>query len=160
MNKAAIQTSSVTMTRVVTAEGNWKDRFAFGAGASCSLVWVAMSATVRGEGVLFAGAVLDADHGSDPDDRQHGERGGQGQDGDDDGFHRAVPFPLVIHGIADYRAGHAVATAAAPAEFGADDRDDLDPGLAQQGIGAGVAVVGDHHAGCQGDEVVAAVPLL
>ena len=34
MNKAAIQTSSVTMTRVVTAEGNWKVRLAFGAGAS------------------------------------------------------------------------------------------------------------------------------
>ena len=38
MNRAAIQTSSVTMTRVVTAEGNWNDRFAFGVGASCSLV--------------------------------------------------------------------------------------------------------------------------
>jgi hypothetical protein len=58
------------MTRVVTAVGNWNHRFAFGAGASCSLVWVAMSAAVGGEGVLFAGAVLDADHGSDPDDRQ------------------------------------------------------------------------------------------
>src|SRR6516164_9732959 len=147
MNKAAIQTSSVTMTRVVTAEGNWNDRFAFGAGASCSLAWVAMSAAVGGEGVLLAGAVLDADHGSDPDDRQHGERGGQDQDGDDDGFHSRSPIRLEVHRIADYRAGHAVAAAAAPAEFGADDRDDLDPGLAQQGIGAGVAVIGEHHAG-------------
>src|SRR5690349_9107234 len=67
---------------------------------------------------------------------------------------------LEVHGVADERAGHTVPTAAAPAEFGTDDRDDLDPGLAQQGIGASVAVVGEHHTGCDGDEVVAAVPLL
>src|SRR5215813_2409788 len=76
------------------------------------------------------------------------------------GFTRGPSVRLVLHRIADYRACHAVAAAAAPAEFRADDRDDLDPGLAQQGIGAGVAVVGEHHAGGDGDEVVAAVPLL
>src|SRR5262249_22204397 len=67
---------------------------------------------------------------------------------------------LEVHAVADERAGHAVAAAAAAAEFGADDGDDLDAGLAQQGIGTGVAVVGEDHAGCDGDEVVAAVPLL
>ncbi len=34
------------------------------------------------------------------------------------------------------------------------------PGPAQQRVGVGVAVVGEHHAGLDGDEVVAAVPLL
>ena len=63
------------------------------------------------------------------------------------GFTVMSPVPLEVHGIADYRARHAVAAAAAPAEFGADDGDDLDSGLTQQGIGAGVAVVGEHHAG-------------
>ena len=144
MNKAAIQTSSVTMTRVVTAEGNWNDRFDF--GAACGLVWVAMSAAAGGVRVTFAGAVLDADYGNDPDDRRPGHRGDQDGDGGDDGFHRGVPVRLEVHGIADQRAGHAVAAAAAAAELGADDRDDLDPGLAQQGIGAGVAVVGEYHA--------------
>src|SRR5215472_12515424 len=70
------------------------------------------------------------------------------------------PASLEIDRIADQRAGHAVPAAAAAAQFGADDGDDLDPGLAQQGVGAGVAVVGEHHAGGDGDEVVAAVPLL
>src|SRR5690349_20388175 len=54
---------------------------------------------------------------------------------------------LEVDRVADQRAGHAVAAAAAAAEFGADDGDDLDSGLAEQGIGAGVAVVGEHHAG-------------
>jgi hypothetical protein len=84
--------------------------------------------------------------GRGEDEHHRYERDGQGQDGDD-GFHRGLSVRLVLHRIADYRAGHAVAAAAAPAEFGADDRDDLDPGLAQQGIGAGVAVVGEHRAG-------------
>jgi hypothetical protein len=37
------------------------------------------------------------------------------------------------------RAGHAVATAAALAKLEPLDRDHLDPGLAQRGVGAGVA---------------------
>ena len=51
------------------------------------------------------------------------------------------------------------ATAAA-AELGADDRDHLDAGLAQQCVGERVAVVGEDDAGLEGDGVVAAVPLL
>ena len=62
--------------------------------------------------------------------------------------------------VADDRAGHAVAAAAASAQFGPDDGDDLDAGLAQQRVGVGVAVVGEDDAGFDGDEVVAAVPLL
>jgi hypothetical protein len=54
---------------------------------------------------------------------------------------------LEVDRVADQRAGHAVAASAAAAELGADDGDDLDSGLAQQGVGAGVAVVGEHHAG-------------
>ena len=53
-----------------------------------------------------------------------------------------------------------MAAAAAAAEFRARDRDDLDAGLAQKRVGVGVAVVGDHDAGLQGDDIVAVVPLL
>src|SRR3954468_13013350 len=65
----------------------------------------------------------------------------------------------VVDRVAGDRAGHAVAAAAAAAEFGADDGDDLDAGLAQQRVGVGVAVVGEHDPGFHGDQVVAAVPL-
>ena len=58
------------------------------------------------------------------------------------------------------RAGHAVPTASALAELEAGDLDDLDPGLAHLGDGVGVALVGDDHAGLEGDDVVAVVPLL
>ena len=45
--------------------------------------------------------------------------------------------------------------AAAPTtEFGTDDGDDLHPGLAQQRVGVRVAVIGEHHAGRDGDEPV------
>ena len=50
--------------------------------------------------------------------------------------------------------------AAAAAQLGADDRDDLDAGLAQQRVGDGVAVVGEDDARLDRDGVVAAVPLL
>src|SRR5215475_9163167 len=63
-------------------------------------------------------------------------------------------------GVALDRAGHAVTAAAALAKLEALDRDDLDPGLAQRGVGAGVALVRDHHAGLERDHVVAVVPLL
>ena len=53
-----------------------------------------------------------------------------------------------------------MSAAAAPAEFGAADRDDLDPGLSQKRVGVDVAVVGDDHAGLERDDVVAVVPLL
>ena len=53
-----------------------------------------------------------------------------------------------------------MAAAAAAAEFGAAHGDHLDPGLAQQRVGVGVAVVGDHHAGLERHDVVAVVPLL
>jgi hypothetical protein len=52
-------------------------------------------------------------------------------------------------------------TATPPAaELGTDDRNDLDAGLAQQRVGLRVAVLGDHHAGFEGNRVVATVPLL
>src|SRR6185312_9995398 len=63
-------------------------------------------------------------------------------------------------GVAFDRAGHAVATAAALAELEARNGDHFDTGLAQGGIGAGVAFVGDDHAGLERDHVVAVVPLL
>src|SRR5687768_13183322 len=63
----------------------------------------------------------------------------------------------VVDRVAGDGAGHAVAAAAAAAELGADDGDDLDSGLAEQGVGGGVAVVGEDHAGLDGDGVVAAV---
>jgi hypothetical protein len=61
--------------------------------------------------------------------------------------------------VPNQRAGHAVAAAAPAAELGANDRDDLHARLAQLGVGPGVAVVGEHHAGRQRHQVVAAVPL-
>ena len=66
----------------------------------------------------------------------------------------------VVDGVPDERTGHAVTAATAPAEFGADDGNDLDAGFAEQRVGGGVAVVRDHYAGFDGDQVVAAVPLL
>src|SRR5574337_1409743 len=61
--------------------------------------------------------------------------------------------------VARDRAGHAMPAAAAAAELAAAHRDHLDPGLAQQRVGVGVAVVGDDHAGLERDHVVAVVPL-
>src|SRR5690606_10672852 len=66
----------------------------------------------------------------------------------------------VIDRVADDRAGHAVAAATAAPQFAGADGDDLDAGLAQQGIGVGVAVVADDHARLQADHVVAVIPLL
>ena len=45
-----------------------------------------------------------------------------------------------------------------PPELGTDDRDDLDTGFTQQGVGLGVPVVGEDDARLEGDRVVAAVP--
>jgi hypothetical protein len=50
--------------------------------------------------------------------------------------------------------------AAAAAELGAGDRDDLDPLAAQAGVGVDVALVADDHAGRDREDVVAVVPLL
>src|SRR4029079_5676984 len=58
------------------------------------------------------------------------------------------------------RAGHAVATTAALAELEALDLDALHAGLAHARDRVGVALVGDDHAGLDGDDVVAVVPLL
>ena len=63
-------------------------------------------------------------------------------------------------GSRSMRAGHAVAAAAALAELEALDGDHLDAGLAQRGVGAGVALVGDDDPGLERDDVVAVVPLL
>src|SRR5512133_482168 len=62
--------------------------------------------------------------------------------------------------VANQRAGHAVPAAAALAQLEALDGDDLDAGLAHLGDGVGVALISDHHARLEGDDVVAVVPLL
>src|SRR2546430_17625551 len=72
----------------------------------------------------------------------------------------ALPGSLEIDAVARQGAGHAVAAAAAAAQLGADDGDDVDTGLAQQGVGVGVAVVGDDNPWFESHQVVAAVPLL
>src|SRR5215217_4430128 len=66
--------------------------------------------------------------------------------------------PSEVDPVADDRAGHAVATAPAAAELGPDDRDDLHARLAEQGVGQGVAVVGEDHARIQGDGAAVAGP--
>src|SRR5215468_5258325 len=65
----------------------------------------------------------------------------------------------VIDRLAHDRAGHAMAAAAAAAELGADDGDDLDAFLAQERVGVGVAVVGENDTRRDAYEVGAAVPL-
>src|SRR5262249_60526459 len=72
----------------------------------------------------------------------------------------AISSPGSERGLALDRAGHAVPAAAALPQLKALDRDHLDPGLAQRGVGTGVALVGDHHAGLERDHVVPVVPLL
>src|SRR6185369_12309751 len=63
-------------------------------------------------------------------------------------------------GVADQRTSHAVPAASTTSELGADDGDHLDARPAQQRVRVGVAVIGEHHTRFDGDEVVAAVPLL
>ena len=67
--------------------------------------------------------------------------------------------PRSVRGVADDRARHAVPAAAAASELGTDDGDDLDALLAQQRVGVGVAVVGEHDARRGAHEVGPAVPL-
>src|SRR5215472_5922164 len=117
-------------------------------------------ATAGGIGVELAGAVCGADQLAHPDERHHREHAGDDQAEENPESWHGAPASLEIDRVADQRAGHAVPAAAAAAQFGTDDRDDLDPGLAQQRIGAGVAVISEDHTGSDRDEVVAAVPLL
>src|SRR5262245_45313187 len=67
---------------------------------------------------------------------------------------------MLLSGVTDDRAGHAVTAAAAPAELGARDRADLDAGLLHPADRRLVALVGDDDAGAERDDVVAVVPLL
>src|SRR6478672_5000437 len=62
--------------------------------------------------------------------------------------------------VADDRARHAMAAAAAAAELEPGDRVHLDSGLAELEVGRLVALVGDDDPGRQGDDVVAVVPLV
>ena len=62
--------------------------------------------------------------------------------------------------VAHDRAAHAARSAAARAQLGAGDPDHLDAGLLEPAVGAVVAFVGDGQPGCQGQRVVAVVPLL
>src|SRR5690606_8443510 len=66
---------------------------------------------------------------------------------------------LVVHGIANDRAGHAMAAATSAPKFRAGDGDDLNALFAQQRIGIGVAIIGKDHAGRGADEIGSAVPL-
>src|SRR4051794_4007009 len=66
----------------------------------------------------------------------------------------------VLSGVADDGAGHAVAAAAAAAELLSGDRVHFDPGLGELLVGGLVALVGDDHARCERDDVVAVVPLV
>lgn len=61
------------------------------------------------------------------------------------GFGLGFDSVLVVHRIAIDRAGHAMTAAASP-QLGADDDDDLNAFLAQQGVCVGLAVVGKDHA--------------
>src|SRR5918994_6700753 len=64
------------------------------------------------------------------------------------------------HRVPLQRARHAVPPAPALAELEAGDLDHLDPGFPHLADGVGVALVGHDHAGLEGDDVVAVVPLL
>src|SRR6516162_4649225 len=70
-----------------------------------------------------------------------------------------VEHPLLVNRIADDRAGHAMTPAAATPQLGADDRDDLNTFLAQQGVGVRIAIVGENHTRGRTDEIRTAVPL-
>ena len=65
-----------------------------------------------------------------------------------------------IQRVALERTGHAVPAATALAQLEALDLDHLDPRRPHAGDGVGVALVGHDHAGLEGDDVVAVVPLL
>src|SRR5262245_18498199 len=53
-----------------------------------------------------------------------------------------------------------MSAASASAQFGADDRDDLDALFAEKRIGVRIAIVGHYHSRREGDDIVSAVPLL
>src|SRR5437879_4012796 len=72
---------------------------------------------------------------------------------------RLLPISLVVHRIADDRTGHAVTATATAAEFGANDRDDLDPFFAQQSIRVRVSIVGKDDTRRRADKICAAIPL-
>ena len=61
--------------------------------------------------------------------------------------------------IADQRARHAMRPAPTPAKLTAGDGNHLDPGLAQKGVGMGVAVIADHHTRAEAQQVVRIIPL-
>src|SRR3954452_3797026 len=73
---------------------------------------------------------------------------------------KRVLVTLSVDRVAAQRTRHAMAATAAATELGADNGDHLDTGAAQQRVGVGVAVVGEHHPRFYGNQVVAAVPLL
>src|SRR5690606_6606973 len=68
--------------------------------------------------------------------------------------------PRSRHRVPFHRAAHAARAAAGPAQFAAADLYHLDALLAQVRVGGGVALVGDHHDGLEGQHVAAVVPLL
>src|SRR5450830_652086 len=69
-------------------------------------------------------------------------------------------MPTWSDGVALNRAGHAVAAASAASQLAAGNGDHLHARLSQKRVAIDVAVVGDHYAGRQRQEIVAVIPLL
>src|SRR6266496_1293708 len=68
--------------------------------------------------------------------------------------------PESVEGVALQGTGHAAGAAAAATELEAGDGEHLDAGVPQTLVSVDVALVSDHHAGLDGEQVVAIVPLL
>lgn len=77
---------------------------------------------------------------------------------------RILPVSLwdlsVIHRITSDRAGHAVAAPSTASQLGGLDFDNLHPGLREQSIGRGVAVVSNDDTGLKSYHIIAVIPLL
>jgi hypothetical protein len=69
------------------------------------------------------------------------------------------PGTSELHRVPHDRAGQALAATPAAPRFGADDRDDLGAGLAQQGVGPGVEVVGETMPGSSATALSPSSPL-
>ncbi len=144
MKSAASQITMVTITSIVTGPGNWALRLRGWVGSP--VVIVGLDIVTPGLLVSCPKSLLQKTMTSCRRTRDHSP-----------GPTRALA--LEGDGIANQGAGHAVSAAPPAAELGPDNGDDLNPGFAQLGVRPGAAVIGDHHPGGQGDQIVAAVPL-
>src|SRR5260364_326827 len=77
---------------------------------------------------------------------------------------RILPVSLwdlsVIHRITSDRAGHAVAAPSTASQLGGLDFDNLHPGLCEQSIGRGVAVISNDDTGLNSYHLMGLPPLL